>query len=192
MMGTHLQDRAEENSGRGRRLNRRAWRLPLLIMVCGLGLSDPRPAEALNEDWVEYEVKLACIYNITKFVEWPSNAYRSSRAPLTIGIVGNDPFSRDLEDELRTRKVGGRPIEIKKLRPGDAMSACHVVFIPLTAGDQAAGILQELKGSSTLTIGETEGFTKLGGIINIAVEGNRLRLEVNPRAAERAGVKIGG
>ena len=47
-----------------------------------------------------------------------------------------------------------------------------------------------LKGTSTLTVSETEGFGMLGGAINFAFEGNKLRLEINPLAAERAGLKI--
>jgi len=41
-----------------------------------------------------------------------------------------------------------------------------------------------------LTVGETEGFAVLGGIINLMVEGNKLHFEVNLNAAERAGLKI--
>jgi hypothetical protein len=41
-----------------------------------------------------------------------------------------------------------------------------------------------------LTVGEAEGFATQGGIINFAVEGNKLHLEVNPLAAERAGLKF--
>jgi len=65
-----------------------------------------------------------------------------------------------------------------------------VVFVPVTAEDQAPRIVKILKGSSTLTVGETEGFAVLGGIINFTTEGNKLHFEVNLLAAERAGLKI--
>jgi hypothetical protein len=41
-----------------------------------------------------------------------------------------------------------------------------------------------------LTVGESEGFAALGGIINLTVEGNTVHFEVNQLAAERAGLKI--
>jgi len=47
-----------------------------------------------------------------------------------------------------------------------------------------------LKGSSTLTVGEAEGFAVLGGIINLTVEGNKVHFEVNRLAADRAGLRI--
>ena len=65
-----------------------------------------------------------------------------------------------------------------------------MVFVPVTAEDQATRIVKGLKGSSTLTVGETEGFAVQGGIINSTAEGNELRFEVNLLAAERAGLKI--
>jgi len=86
--------------------------------------------------------------------------------------------------------AGSHPIEIRNLRRGDPVRACHVVFIPESPGDEAAGIVEGLKGSSTLTVGESEGFAARGGIINFVVEEHRLRVEVNPLAAKRAGLKI--
>jgi hypothetical protein len=65
-----------------------------------------------------------------------------------------------------------------------------MVFIPATEKDQINRIVKDLKGSSTLTVGETEGFVGLGGIINLTVEGNRVRFEINQLAAQRAGLKI--
>ena len=65
-----------------------------------------------------------------------------------------------------------------------------MVFIPATEKDQANKIVRGLKGSSTLTVGETEGFAGLGGIINLTVEGNKVHFEVNQLAAQRAGLKI--
>jgi hypothetical protein len=65
-----------------------------------------------------------------------------------------------------------------------------MVFIPVTEKDQADKILKGLKGSSILTVGESEGFAALGGIINLTVEGNTVHFEVNQLAAERAGLKI--
>ena len=39
-------------------------------------------------------------------------------------------------------------------------------------------------------MGETNGFEALGGIIDFIVEGNKIHIEVNLLAAERAGLKI--
>jgi hypothetical protein len=42
-----------------------------------------------------------------------------------------------------------------------------------------------------LTVGESEGFAVLGGIINFTVEDNKVHFEINRLAADRAGLEIG-
>jgi hypothetical protein len=180
-------------AGRGRRFGagiaRRIQLDCFVIIACWLSCSAP-PAFPFNGEGVEYPVKLAFLYNFTKFVEWPADSYRDASAPLAICIVGHDPFSADIEGDLRTRIVGSHPVEVLSLKPTDMLSVCHMVFIPVTEKDQANKIVRDLKGSSTLTVGETDGFAKLGGIINLTVEGNKVGFEVNQLAAQRAGLKI--
>ena len=139
---------------------------------------------------MEYPAKLAFLYNFSKFIEWPADSYPSAKAPLVVCVAGRDPFSPATENELRTRTASGHPIEVRALRVTDKLNVCHIVFIPITEKDQADAILRGLKGSSTLTVGEFQGFAARGGIINLTVEGNRLHFEINQFAAERAGLKM--
>jgi hypothetical protein len=170
--------------------SRRARRASTLVVACWLTLNSSLKAQSRNQESEEYPVKLAFLYNFTKFVEWPPRSYGEAGSPLTICIVGDDPFSPDLEGELQTREVRGHPVKIKKLKPDADLNACQIVFVPLTAETHAISIVMRLKRSNTLTIGETEGFAMLGGIINLTIEENKLHFEVNPIAADRAGLKI--
>ena len=167
----------------------RIRRASFFLVACWF-LLNPINAVSVNEESLEYPLKLAFLYNFTKFVEWPSNSFRDPGSSLAICVIGNDPFSPDQEADLRTRTVGSHPVEIKTLRSNDALGVCHMVFIPVTEKSQAARIVSGLKGSSTLTVGEIEGFAVQGGIINLTIEENKLHFEVNPLAAERAGLKI--
>jgi len=171
------------------RIGRRIRRASLFVVAYWLSFGTPK-ALYLNGEGVEYPVKLAFLYNFTKFIEWPPGSYPYPGAPLAICIVGHDPFSPDIESDLRTRIVGSHPVEVLTLKLTDALSACHMVFIPATEKNHADQIIKGLKGSSTLTVGETEGFAGLGGIINLTVEGNKVHFEVNQLAAQRAGLKI--
>lgn len=159
------------------------------MFACWLFSSTP-PVFSLNGEGVEYPVKLAFLYNFTRFVEWPPDSYRGAGASLAICIVGRDPFSPEIEDDLRTRIVASHPVAVLSVKPTDTLSLCHMVFIPATEKGHVNKIVRDLKGSSTLTVGETEGFAELGGIINLTVEGNKVRFEVNRIAAQRAGLKI--
>jgi ribosomal protein L16/L10AE len=81
-------------------------------------------------------------------------------------------------------------VEVRTLKPNDKLSVCQIVFVPSAEKQQADRIVSGLKGSSTLTVGETDGFAVLGGIINLTIEANKVHFEVNRVAAERAGLKI--
>jgi YfiR/HmsC-like len=193
-MNIRLQARNDKRARREWRLvattnTRLIRRMFFLMLACWLFLN-PARALSLNNDEEEYALKLACLYNFTKFVEWPADSYRDAGAPLAICVIGDDPFEPDLEGELRTRKAGSHPVEVKMLTSNDTLTSCHIVFVPAAEKSHAIRIVTAVKGSSTLTVGETDGFAALGGIINLTVENNKLHFEVNRLAAERAGLTI--
>jgi len=196
MTGERLQQRRDGALGRPRNFahtfpfHRASRGFFLLTLVSSLILNASLTALAMSEDSAEYPVKLGFLYNFTKFVEWPAESYRDAGAPLTICIVGHDPFSAELEAELRTRKVGDHPVEVKAPKTTDSLSGCHIVFVPVTEKDHVDKIMKEVEGSSSLTVGESEGFAVMGGVINLFVEENKVHFEVNPLAAERARLKI--
>jgi hypothetical protein len=161
-----------------------------VIILCWFFFNASPEGFPLNAESAEYLLKLAFLYNFAKFVEWPADAFRSPDAPLAICIVGHNPFSLDVENELRTRPVGGHPVEFVVAKPTDTLNMCHIVFIPVTEKDQAARIVRSLKGSVALTVGESEGFAVRGGMVNFTVEGGKVRFEINRHAADRAGLKI--
>jgi hypothetical protein len=169
---------------------RRIPRASIVIIVCWFFFNVPPKAFSLSGESVEYPVKLAFLYNFAKFVEWPADSYSSPGAPLSICIVGHDPFGSDIEGELQTRKAWGHPVRVLALGPAETLSACHMVFIPITEKDQAGKVVRSLKGSSTLTVGETEGFAAMGGVINLTVEKSEVHFEVNRLAADGAHLKI--
>ena len=193
MINIRLQRRIHANSNGGFALlldPRRIWRASFFtVIACWLFFGSSKAFSQQAEN-AEYPVKLAFLYNFTKFVEWPADSYSDPGAPLLMCIVGHDPFNQELEGELRTRTVGDHPVQIRSLRPNDKLSICHIVFVPVTEKEQADRIVKGLKGSRTLTVGESEGFAVSGGIINLTVDGNKVHFEINRIAAERAGLKI--
>ena len=51
-------------------------------------------------------------------------------------------------------------------------------------------LLQGLKGAAILTVGETDDFTALGGIIGFKLEGTRVRIQVALDTAEHTRLRI--
>ena len=136
----------------------------------------------------EYRLKAALLFNLAKFVDWPEEAFTDTSSPLVVCVLGKDPFGAGLDDELKGRTVKGHPSAAKRITefgPG-----CHVLFIANSETKRLPSIVQRVRDTNVLTIGEAPGFIDRGGIIGLITEDERVRFEVNVSAAERAGVKI--
>lgn len=147
-------------------------------------------AAADNATLEEYQVKAAYLYNFTKFTDWPDNAFASPNAPLVIGVVGDYPFGDTLDVLVKGEVVRGHPLVIKRLHDGDDLHGCHVLFICRNEKDHLSLLLQNLKGNPVLTVSDTDGFAGLGGMVNLVLVEEKVKLEINQTSAEGAGLKI--
>lgn len=86
--------------------------------------------------------------------------------------------------------MSGRAVIVKKLREGQDLRGCQILFVSFSQEKRMTQILESTRGSSVLTVGETNGFANSGGVINFFVEGNKVRLEINLEAATRSRLKI--
>jgi hypothetical protein len=134
----------------------------------------------------EYQIKAAFVYNLTKFVEWPPARFDASSDPIVIGVLGKNPFGDTLEAAVRGRKVGGREIVIVGLSSTDAGSRVHVLFV--AAGQEAYFDPDNPFGA--LTVGESDRFTALGGMITFIPDADKVRFMINLETAEEAELKL--
>lgn len=155
--------------------------MALLLMVGpGMGLAESPIS-------LEYKVKGAVLLNFAKFVKWPAEAFASTNTPVTIGIVGENPFGDFLNQLVAGETIGSRPIVVKRLGATDDLSPCQVLFIPEST--PAADVLKRA-GPGVLTVGESDDFMEDGGTIHLLIQDNKVRFEVNMEAAERAHLTI--
>ena len=104
--------------------------------------------------------------DLSEFVEWPDGVFATPTSPIVACIVGDTLMTDLLTDIVAGKQVNGRAVSIDRLKPTDDLSHCHLVFISAAAARHTAAILANLKKTNTLTVGETPGFAKAGGMIN--------------------------
>lgn len=150
------------------------------------GATPPQEPQALPE----YVVKAGFLFNFAKYVEWPADAFEKADTPITIGIVGADPFGDGLERTLKNKTVRNRPFSVLRFPERSVLQRCHILFIPRTERENLPAILKQVETWPTLTVGEDEGFSRSGGTTNILIEKEKPRLEVNPDAADKARLTI--
>jgi hypothetical protein len=138
----------------------------------------------------EYTLKAGFLFNFAKYVDWPAEAFEKPGTPITIGIVGTDPFGEDLERMLKNKTVKNRTFAVQRFREPSGIQRCHILFVPRSEKEHFPEILKQIESWPVLTVGEDEGFSRAGGTTNILIEKEKPRLEVNPDAAEKAKLTI--
>ena len=155
-------------------------------LVVVLALLTSRPIAVLAQV-DEYEVKAAFLLNFTRFVEWPKPS--GSQEAFVICVVGDDPFESVIDQLIKGKIAAGLLIQIWRLKEKADAKQCQIAFI--RAGDKTTRqLLEAVRGAPVLTVGETEEFLRLGGMIYLSKEQNRVTLVINNVAAVRAGLSV--
>jgi hypothetical protein len=165
-----------------------SW-MTVLIVAWVLMCSSPG-TRADAQSISEYQVKAAFLYNFARFVEWPKDAFPDARTPILLGIVGEDPFGGALEQTVKGKTISGRELVLKRVPPQQDLKGFHLLFVSSSEARHLSQIMESVNGKGVLTVGETDGFTQAGGVINFTLVENKVRFEINTDAAERAGLKI--
>ncbi len=144
-------------------------------------LAAPRVGAATSD---EYKVKAVFLFNFAQFVDWPEKAFADPKAPLVIGVLGQDPFGTYLDEVVQGEKVGLRPIVIRRFHRVDDVGRCHILFISRSEAPQLARVIARLDHRAILTVGDADVFNRVGGMVRFVTENGKIRLRINPDAAK--------
>ena len=104
-------------------------------------------------------------------------------------MLGVDPFGHLLDEIVAGKTVNGRPLRIRRFGAGQEPRDCQILFISASE-ERLEPVMLRLCGTSVLTVSESEGFARHGGIVNFVMEDKKVHLEISPICAERAGLRI--
>lgn len=187
-------------------MKNKVYILVILILFAALFATPAMAADSkLNR---EQQIKAAFIYNFIKFVDWPKEKIADSN-DITIGIIGKNPFGNAFE-AVKGKEIKNNKLVIKyfpqleqyKAKHKDeykdeykdkyqgALKKCYILFICSSEKEHLKEIINFIKGSSVLTIGDMDGFLAAGGVIKFTMEEKKVRFEINVTAAKRAKLKI--
>ncbi len=164
------------------------YRYIVLITVCFM-LSWVQSPYAESTTPREYLIKAGFLYNFAKFVEWPEDAFADGSVPLTLCIMGRDPFGSSIRS-VEGETFMGRKLVVRRFFSLREIDNCHILFVSSSEKKRLPAILARMKGKQILSVADMEGFARRGGIINLIKVKDRIRFEINIDAARRAGLKI--
>lgn len=152
----------------------------LALLVYGVMPASPQAP-------LEHHVKAAFLLNFIKFVEWPPDEFPDADSPISICIVGEDPFGPAIDEIVEGEVVGSRKLTVHRVAAPQPKE-CQVVFIGRSDKDSAKALAGV--GPGVLTVGEGESFLRGGGIIAFVIENRRVRFNVNQTAARNAKLRL--
>ena len=146
----------------------------------------------------EYDLKAAYLCKFALFVKWPTNAFLDAKTPITIGVLGSDPFGKSLAEAVRNETVQGRQLAVEGYGSVESLinladeksKICHILFICQSESGKLGRIFASLKGRPILTVGESDRFCQNGGIIQFIIVENKVRFIINQDAAKAAEIKL--
>jgi len=161
----------------------------VIISLCLLSIFNML-SNIYSKDISEYELKAALLLKFPAFIEWPSEKFSSDSNNFIIYILGDDPFG-NIFQSFSNEKIKNKNFIIKNADDVKQIGVCHLLFICDSKKEELKEILDYLKTKQILSVGESENFNELGGIINFCYgsKGN-IVFEINQEAGMRAGLKI--
>lgn len=151
-----------------------------------------KQTEKQIENNVEARVKAAYLVKFTKFIYWDSRAAnaRSSTSPIVISVLGSDPVGGLLDKFLQNQKSAS-PIIINRIgKDLNDLENCNLLFISKQEAARLPTIFKQLEGSNVVTVSDINNFARRGGMIGFVIDEDRVKLEINLDATNKAGLKI--
>jgi hypothetical protein len=161
------------------------WLLAAILPFVVAGAELNTEAQAPSE----YQVKAVFLLNFAKFIDWPAAAFRNGRSPITICVVGDDPFGPAIDATVKGQSFANRSFSVRRVKqiPGD--DTCQIAFVS-GAEKARTQVGTAIRALPILTVGEDDATGEASGIINFVIEESKVRFDVNLDEAERAGIKI--
>ena len=132
-------------------------------------------------------VKAALLYNFAKFAEWPGLPVG---APIAFCVVGDDAIAAALAETVRGQNINGHALDVSRAQASPWWGDCHVLFVASAEAQRSAGGLAAIKMLPVLTVSDGKDFAQAAGIIEVYVEGGRMRFAINVDAADRSGLRL--
>lgn len=163
----------------------------LALVIAGQGV-----ANAQGNDQ-RARVEGAFLVNFIRFTAWPPHRFGDHRAPFVLTIVGSEDMAKGVRlVAVAAGPVQGRRILVQQVdgediaRSRSLLRGSHVVFLDRTGGVPARQVVELVAGAGVLTVGDSEGFVRAGGMLGLVASGPRVGFVANPAAIRNGGLAV--
>lgn len=127
------------------------------------------------------------IYQFTKYFNWPSQMKQGN---FKIGFIGKSDMYDYIKELASVKKVENQDIELMEFGSVADISATHILILGKSANQNIHEILNAMKNTNTLVIGEGGKLAQMGVHINFVEDSGKISFEINHTAIQKSSLKV--
>ncbi len=159
-------------------------RVCYIIFALWLGYGLPiSHSVAKTDNFLEYQVKAAFIYNFIAFTHWPNSVGQT----IHLCVYGEDYFGNEI-DKLQDRPVDKRKIMVLRISNPKQLEDCQAIFFSNSGNYNLSSILSTLQNKSILTLADSSDAISHGVTINMNLLNEKIVFKINLAIARKSGL----
>lgn len=147
-----------------------------LLALVGAGFAR---AAGVEED----KVKAAFLFQFVKFTAWDE---APPSRPFQICVLDDPGLFKNITQVVQGKNVGGHAVEAQEVSVRDDLNHCQLLYIGSREPAEQKKILARLPAGGVLTVSQSPDSATRGVIINFYLDEDKLRFEINLKAAKEA------
>lgn len=140
------------------------------------------PVESL-----EYQLKARAIKALVFFTDFPLGT--RGAGPWVVGVFGKSPIADQLTGLfLPGALIKGRSVQVLFPKTREEVDKVDLLFVSRSEKARMAELFKQVKGKPILTVVDLSEAKDLEPIVNLAIEQEKVKPEINLKAAREAGL----
>lgn len=135
-------------------------------------------------------LKAVYLYHFAAFTEWPESALAASMKDIRLCVTGGGEVEGQLLRLDGKELDGGRMLRVVQARREELAKSCQMVFLGEAARFNADPAWTRLRGQPLLSVSDQPGFAQGGGMIEMFLRDDKVRMRINLGAVRSAGLHL--
>lgn len=131
-------------------------------------------------------VKAVYLYHFATFAKWPEA--QTGASEMRLCVLGGEEMEAQLR-QLDDRDLGdGQVLRVIRGVTGELPRACNMAFVG--AGADYQRVRESLRNVPVLSVSDQPGFAQGGGMIEMFLRDDKVRMRINLSAVRAAGLQL--
>lgn len=158
----------------------------ILVTAAAALAPDLGAQQAAVRSATEDQLRTAFLFQVAQYVSWTQV---KPGDPIRFCVMGDDLLAFNLESAVRGKVIQGRVVSSSRIANPEQITGCQIAYLGVSRR-RIQEILSAWRYPPVLLVGDSDGFAKQGGMVNIRIDSGRLAMEINLQNCRKAGLDV--